>query len=79
MVGTQRYTYNLHSLTYKVQYCLTKIILVAYNRVYFLLQFTRVRLNLVRDTRRELEQRWSPEEKAPLGPASPLNALLLCL
>ena len=28
-----------------------------------MLQSTRVRLNLVRDTRRELEQRWSPEER----------------
>ena len=31
-----------------------------------LLQSTKVRLNLVRDIRRELEQRWSPKEKRRL-------------
>ena len=41
-----------------------------------MLQSTRVRLNLVRDMRRELEQRWSPRErKLPPGPAGPLYAL----
>ena len=33
---------------------------------HWLLQSTKVRLNLVRDMRRELEQRWSPEEKRRL-------------
>ena len=36
---------------------------LEYPSDYSVLQSTRVRLNLVRDTRRELEQRWSPEER----------------
>ena len=34
--------------------------------IHRLLQSTKVRLNLVRDMRRELEQRWSPKEKRRL-------------
>ena len=37
-----------------------------------MLQSTRVRLNLVRDTRRELEQRWSPEERKLPRSSGPL-------
>ena len=54
------------------------LVITLPNIITLMLQSTKVRLNLVRDMRIELEQRWSPRErKLPPGPAGPLYALLL--